>query len=70
MGNSDKPPFRADHVGSLLRPTELHSARERAQAGAISRDQLREVRRAGNQLANVELEIIPKDPWKEQNRKK
>ena len=33
---------------------------------------IREVRRAGNQLANVELEVIPnvKDPWKEQNRKK
>lgn len=33
---------------------------------------IREVRRAGNQLANVELDVIPnvKDPWKEQNRKK
>ena len=32
---------------------------------------VREVRRAGNKLANVELEAIPnvKDPWKEQNRK-
>jgi branched-chain amino acid transport system substrate-binding protein len=31
---------------------------------------VREVRRAGKQLANVELEVIPnvKDPWKEQNR--
>ena len=24
------PPFRADHVGSLLRPAELHEARGRA----------------------------------------
>jgi len=33
---------------------------------------IREVRRIGNQLANVELETIPnvKDPWKELNRKK
>jgi branched-chain amino acid transport system substrate-binding protein len=33
---------------------------------------VREVRRAGNKLANVELEAIPnvKDPWKEHNSKK
>jgi 5-methyltetrahydropteroyltriglutamate--homocysteine methyltransferase len=41
--DSDGAPFRADHVGSLLRPAELHAARERAQAGAISRQELREV---------------------------
>ncbi len=37
------PPFRADHVGSLLRPASVHEARGRAAAGEISRDQLREV---------------------------
>jgi len=37
------PPFRADQVGSLLRPAELHEARARAKAGAISAGQLREV---------------------------
>jgi 5-methyltetrahydropteroyltriglutamate--homocysteine methyltransferase len=37
------PPFRADHVGSLLRPQELHSAREDAQNGRITRVQLRQV---------------------------
>lgn len=33
---------------------------------------VREVRRVGNQLANVELDTVPnvKDPWKEFNRKK
>jgi 5-methyltetrahydropteroyltriglutamate--homocysteine methyltransferase len=30
-----RPPFRADHVGSLLRPPELLAARERFRAGAI-----------------------------------
>jgi hypothetical protein len=30
------PPFRADHVGSLLRPPELREARARARAGEIS----------------------------------
>jgi 5-methyltetrahydropteroyltriglutamate--homocysteine methyltransferase len=37
------PPFRADHVGSLLRPPELHEARASAKAGAISAGQLRSV---------------------------
>jgi 5-methyltetrahydropteroyltriglutamate--homocysteine methyltransferase len=37
------PPFRADHVGSLLRPAELREARSRAKAEAISADALREV---------------------------
>jgi methionine synthase II (cobalamin-independent) len=31
----DKPPFRADHVGSLLRPQELLDARERHARGEI-----------------------------------
>jgi 5-methyltetrahydropteroyltriglutamate--homocysteine methyltransferase len=37
------PPFRADHVGSLLRPAALHEARARARAGALSADELRAV---------------------------
>ena len=43
MAESQRPPFRADHVGSLLRPPELHDARAKADKGEISRDQLREV---------------------------
>jgi 5-methyltetrahydropteroyltriglutamate--homocysteine methyltransferase len=34
------PPFRADHVGSLLRPQSLKEAREAHQAGRISAAQL------------------------------
>ena len=37
----DKPPFRADHVGSLLRPPELLKAREDHAAGRIDDDELR-----------------------------
>ena len=37
------PPFRADHVGSLLRPANLLAARERAASDAINAEQLREV---------------------------
>jgi 5-methyltetrahydropteroyltriglutamate--homocysteine methyltransferase len=40
---TSKPPFRADHVGSLLRPPELHDARKKAKAGAIPADELRQV---------------------------
>jgi 5-methyltetrahydropteroyltriglutamate--homocysteine methyltransferase len=38
-----KPPFRADHVGSLLRPQALLDARARRERGEITADQLREV---------------------------
>jgi 5-methyltetrahydropteroyltriglutamate--homocysteine methyltransferase len=39
----DTPPFRADHVGSLLRPPALLEARNRHAAGEIDADALREV---------------------------
>jgi 5-methyltetrahydropteroyltriglutamate--homocysteine methyltransferase len=37
-----EPPYRADHVGSLLRPPELHQARADAAVGRISPQQLRQ----------------------------
>jgi 5-methyltetrahydropteroyltriglutamate--homocysteine methyltransferase len=43
MTQRTTPPFRADHVGSFLRPKELLDARERHRKGEISRAQLREV---------------------------
>ena len=43
MAARTKPPFRADHVGSLLRPLELLRAREDAAAGRITREELRTV---------------------------
>ncbi|GAA1131187.1 5-methyltetrahydropteroyltriglutamate--homocysteine S-methyltransferase [Nocardioides aquiterrae] len=39
----DTPPFRADHVGSLLRPRHLLQAREDHAAGAITAERLREI---------------------------
>src|SRR3954452_11729236 len=36
----DKPPFRADHVGSLLRPGPLLDAREKHAAGQLSDEEL------------------------------
>jgi 5-methyltetrahydropteroyltriglutamate--homocysteine methyltransferase len=38
-----EPPFRADHVGSLLRPQQLMAARAQAAAGEITSDALRAV---------------------------
>jgi 5-methyltetrahydropteroyltriglutamate--homocysteine methyltransferase len=38
-----KPPFRADHVGSLLRPPELKEAREKRKQGKIRSQELKQV---------------------------
>lgn len=38
-----KPPYRADQVGSLLRPERLKDARVKAEKGEISRQQLRDL---------------------------
>src|SRR5947199_7024573 len=43
MAQTSGPPFRADHVGSLLRPPELLQAREEHQAGRLSAEGLRQV---------------------------
>ena len=43
MAARTTPPFRADHVGSLLRPPALLRAREDAAAGRITSDELRAV---------------------------
>src|SRR5262249_32615844 len=37
------PPFRADHVGSLLRPPELLQAREAHQTDRLSAEELRRI---------------------------
>jgi 5-methyltetrahydropteroyltriglutamate--homocysteine methyltransferase len=42
MARRASPPFRADHVGSLLRPPALQRARADLAAGAITGDQLRQ----------------------------
>jgi methionine synthase II (cobalamin-independent) len=43
MAQRTRPPFRADHVGSLLRPERLHQARAEFKAGRIDREALRAV---------------------------
>ena len=46
-GRRTRPPFRADHVGSLLRPPELLRAREDFAAGRIDAEALRTAEDAG-----------------------
>jgi len=43
MSKRIKPPFRADHVGSLLRPQHLLDARSKRDKGEISAAQLRSI---------------------------
>ncbi len=43
MPQNTKPPFRADHVGSLLRPTALKDARAKFAKGELTADALKEV---------------------------
>src|SRR3979409_2045404 len=38
-----KPPFRADEVGSLLRPQKIKEARAKLEKGEISADDLRKI---------------------------
>ena len=58
-----KPPFRADHVGSLLRPAALKEAREKHAKGAISAADLeavedREIERIIKKQEEVGLQAI------------
>jgi 5-methyltetrahydropteroyltriglutamate--homocysteine methyltransferase len=43
MARRDSPPYRADHVGSFLRPPELIEAREKRRRGEITPAELRAV---------------------------
>jgi 5-methyltetrahydropteroyltriglutamate--homocysteine methyltransferase len=43
MASRTSPPFRADHVGSLLRPPRLHQARDDFAAGKMTAEDLRAV---------------------------
>src|SRR5262245_38180615 len=58
-----KPPFRADHVGSLLRPAALHEARAKRAKGEISPADLkavedREIERVIKKQEDVGLKAV------------
>ncbi len=46
MAQRTRPPFRADHVGSMLRPETLIDARHKREAGEITAEELREIESA------------------------
>ena len=53
-----QPPFRADHVGSFLRPAYLLEAREKKAKGEISAAQLREVEdRAITEIVKFQADV-------------
>jgi len=63
MSQRTKPPFRADHVGSLLRPAALKKAREQRAKGAIDASALkaiedREIERVIKRQEEVGLQSI------------
>ena len=43
MTDRPRPPFRADHVGSFLRPPELLALREKVKKGEATKAQLKEL---------------------------
>ncbi len=58
-----KAPFRADHVGSLLRPQSIHDARKKFVEGAITAEQLRaveteEIKRIVDKQIEVGLQAV------------
>jgi 5-methyltetrahydropteroyltriglutamate--homocysteine methyltransferase len=57
-----RPPFRADHVGSLLRPPELLRAREDFAAGRLTADQLRQIEdQAIREVVRMQQEVGLRD---------
>lgn len=63
MTITSKAPFRADHVGSLLRPARLHDARKAFKDGQISAEDLRtveteEIKRIVDKQIEVGLEAV------------
>ena len=57
-----RPPFRADHVGSLLRPPELLRAREDFTAGRLGADQLRKIEDAAiGEVVRMQQEVGLRD---------
>jgi 5-methyltetrahydropteroyltriglutamate--homocysteine methyltransferase len=55
MADNVRPPFRADHVGSLLRPKEVLKARDEFAVGEITAEQLKQVEDAAI-LGNIRMQ--------------
>lgn len=58
-----EPPFRADHVGSLLRPQDIKDARAKREQGQISAEDLKAIEdkaisRAVAKEASLGLKVV------------
>ena len=52
------PPFRAEHLGSLLRPADLLKARQEFEDGSIKQEQLTEAEdKAVNWIVDAQVEL-------------
>src|SRR5438445_7316870 len=63
MTQRTAPPFRADHVGSLLRPAELHEARAKTKRGEMSAEALhalqdKHIREAVAKQESVGMQLV------------
>jgi 5-methyltetrahydropteroyltriglutamate--homocysteine methyltransferase len=71
VAQRSKPPFRAEQVGSLLRPASLLAARERKQRHEISADELRRleddaIREAVKLQADIGLQVVTDGEFRRQ----
>jgi len=58
MADNARPPFRADHVGSLLRPKQVLQARDEFAAGQITAEQLAQVEDAAiREIIRMQREV-------------
>jgi 5-methyltetrahydropteroyltriglutamate--homocysteine methyltransferase len=71
VAQRSKPPFRAEQVGSLLRPASLLAARDRRQRNEIAADELRRlednaIREAVKLQADVGLQVVTDGEFRRQ----
>ena len=59
-----KPPFRAEHVGSLIRPDALIRAREAAEKNEIAPDELARIQQHAAQEIESAGKIATREPLK------
>ena len=55
MSARTKPPFRADHVGSILRSAAIQSARAKRQKGEITAAELKAVDGASGRVQVLDM---------------
>ena len=58
MASRTKPPFRADHVGSLLRPSTINDAFKNHKAGKINQEEFTAIQDVAiKKVINLQQEV-------------